>query len=206
MVDIINRGGSIGIATSMNEPKIMRAENNEQHTGDRLFATSLSVTEDRHHATIHNIPPLLEHSFTPSELVQKLAGDVVVACGITFGIAPVMSVIDKSIVQRAAGTHTVSSSIASSLATMVQNPVAFVKSPAFLMMWGVYAATYTTGRLIYLFEFLNDCCSLGISFICSFAIFSNPLTLSFVALTLPRTLLCSQLFEDSSGTSTTSTE
>ena len=121
----------------------MRSVNTE-HEGKQLYATSLSIAEDRR-TMIHNFPPLLENSLGPSELTQKLAGDVVVACGVTLGVSPVMSVIDKSIVQRAAGTHTIMSSAASSVASMVQNPTAFVKSPAFLMMWGVYAATYTTG-------------------------------------------------------------
>ncbi len=81
-----------------------------------------------------------------SELTANLLGDVIVACGVTFGLSPFMSVIDKSIVQRAAGTHTVLQSCTQSVKTMVRNPISFVKSPMFLMMWGVYAATYSTGK------------------------------------------------------------
>lgn len=82
-----------------------------------------------------------------SNLGSKLVGDVLVACGVTFGVAPFMSVIDKAIVQRAAGTHTVLQSSSQSITSILRNPVSFVKSPMFLMMWSVYAATYTTGKL-----------------------------------------------------------
>lgn len=83
-----------------------------------------------------------------SNLGSKLAGDVLVACGVTFGVAPFMSVIDKAIVQRAAGTHTVLQSSIQSITSIVRNPVTFMKSPMFLMMWGVYAATYTTANCL----------------------------------------------------------
>jgi len=73
-----------------------------------------------------------------------LAGDVMVACGVTFGISPFMVVIDKAIVQRAAGTHTILRSGMESFSSMIRNPYRTVKSPTFLLMWTVYAATYTT--------------------------------------------------------------
>ena len=82
----------------------------------------------------------------PQDLVAKLAGDVIVACGVTLGITPFMSIIDKSVVQRAAGTHTILQSSVESFSAMTRHPARFVKSPMFLMMWGVYAATYTTGK------------------------------------------------------------
>ena len=82
----------------------------------------------------------------PQDLVAKLAGDVIVACGVTLGITPFMSIIDKSIVQRAAGTHTILQSSVESILSITRHPISYVKSPMFLMMWGVYAATYTTGE------------------------------------------------------------
>ena len=78
----------------------------------------------------------------------KLLGDIVVGCGITFAVAPFMTTVDKAIVQRAAGTHTIVSSVTESTRMMLSNPVSFVKSPVFLMMWGVYAATYCTANCI----------------------------------------------------------
>ena len=105
----------------------------------RLMAASISVVD--------KTPTLSNHDFfPPQQLSMNLIGDVIVACGVTLGIAPFMSIIDKSIVQRAAGTHTIVESCVQSITSMARNPVEFVKSPMFLMMWGVYAATYTTGE------------------------------------------------------------
>ncbi len=111
-----------------------------------LLATSTLRLEPL--ARSASIPESITYDTTlSSSLGSKLAGDVVVACGVTFGVAPFMSIIDKAIVQRAAGTHTVLQSSIQSITSIVRNPVSFVKSPMFLMMWSVYAATYTTGKL-----------------------------------------------------------
>lgn len=83
-----------------------------------------------------------------SDLASKLAGDVIVACGVTFSIAPIMSCIDKAIVQKAAGTHTMIQSVAETTTAMVRHPILYVKSPVFLMMWGVYATTYCTANCL----------------------------------------------------------
>lgn len=81
-------------------------------------------------------------------LRKNLLGDVVVACGVTFMVAPFMTVVDKAIVQRAAGTHGVLLSAVESVTSMARNPVSYVRSPMFLMMWGVYAATYTAANVV----------------------------------------------------------
>jgi hypothetical protein len=82
------------------------------------------------------------------DLRMNLAGDVLVASGVTFAISPFTSIIDKAIVEQAAGKRTISSSIALSLSPMLRNPVTFLKSPTFLLMWAVYAATYTTANCL----------------------------------------------------------
>ena len=82
----------------------------------------------------------------PTKLIEQLMGDALVACGVTFGVAPFISVVDKAIVQRAAGSHTVLRSAVETTSGIIRNPISFVKSPMFLMMWGVYAATYTTAN------------------------------------------------------------
>lgn len=81
-----------------------------------------------------------------SNLGEKVVGDVLVAVGVSLGITPFITVVDKAIVQRAAGSHTILSSSRESLLTIARNPVAFVKSPMFFMMWGVYASTYATAN------------------------------------------------------------
>mmetsp|Transcript_24665 Transcript_24665/g.36776 ORF Transcript_24665/g.36776 Transcript_24665/m.36776 type:complete len:361 (-) Transcript_24665:37-1119(-) len=83
-----------------------------------------------------------------SSLTDKIVGDVLVAAGITFGFSPFLAVVDKAITQRAAGTHTIARSSIETISSMARNPIDFVKSPSFLMMWGVYAATYTTANCL----------------------------------------------------------
>ena len=79
-------------------------------------------------------------------LVEKLAGDVLIGTTVTFSVAPFLTVVDKAIVQSAAGTHSLSRSCFESVQSMFLNPVKYVKSPTFLLMWGVYAATYSSAN------------------------------------------------------------
>lgn len=81
-----------------------------------------------------------------SNLGQKLMGDIAIGSAVTFSVVPFLTVVDTAIVRKAAGTHTMLSSAADSLATMMRNPAAYLKSPAFLFMWVTYAATYSTAN------------------------------------------------------------
>ena len=98
--------------------------------------------------SFQELKPRVSDKLVSSNLGEKLAGDVLVAVGVTFCVAPFITVVDKAIVQRAAGSHTMLASAAESLTTMARNPVAYIKSPFFLMMWGVYGATYTTANCL----------------------------------------------------------
>ncbi len=118
-------------------------------TTSPFLASSSLHAEESQVGTSSQITNHQDSLLLSSDLSSKLVGDVVVACGVTFGVAPFMAVIDKAIVQRAAGTHTILQSSLQSVTTMVRNPVTYIKSPMFLMMWGVYAATYTTGEFIF---------------------------------------------------------
>ena len=106
-------------------------------------------------AVVHQQESIFAAPFS-SDLSIKLVGDVAVACSITFGIAPILSVIDKAIVQKAAGTHSIVQSSLESVVNIARNPVGFIKSPVFLLMWGVYAATYTTGKFCNIMEFFRS--------------------------------------------------
>ena len=97
--------------------------------------------------------PMLAEDYTQLQwmnvgLMKHLAGDVAIASVVTFGVAPIISVIDKSIVQRAAGTHSIVNSMFESATSIVRSPVTFVRSPAFLLMWGVYGSTFATGKFL----------------------------------------------------------
>lgn len=85
-------------------------------------------------------------SFSHDSLGAKLFGDVVIGTGVTLTVAPFLTVVDKAIVQSAAGTQTLMRSMFESTQSMISRPGTYLKSPAFLLMWGVYAATYSTAN------------------------------------------------------------
>jgi len=80
-------------------------------------------------------------------LGENITGDVLSALAISICVAPFITIVDKAIVQRAAGSHTISKSILASVSNILRHPVAYFRSPMFLMMWGVYASTYTTANV-----------------------------------------------------------
>ena len=81
-----------------------------------------------------------------TQLGSKLLGDALVALGVTFGISPFLTVIDKAIVESAAGTTSILASCRTSLYSIARQPLDYIKSPTFLLMWGVYGLTYTTAN------------------------------------------------------------
>jgi hypothetical protein len=119
-----------------------------------------------HHLHHHDVPFLLVPQQKPrisiqnrkqprqtddeseSLLADNMVGDVAVGTGVTFCVAPFLTVVDKAIVQRAAGTHSLWISGLETLGTIARNPIRFIKSPTFLWMWGVYAATYSTANIL----------------------------------------------------------
>lgn len=82
-----------------------------------------------------------DSNITP--LADKLLGDVVIGTGVTFCVAPALTVIDKAVFQRAAGSHTLFTSGIETMGTILRAPLSYIKSPTFLLMWGVYAATFS---------------------------------------------------------------
>lgn len=68
------------------------------------------------------------------------------AVTVTFGMAPFISVVDKAIIERASRNKPLMKSGAESISSICRNPTGFIKSPMFLMMWGVYAVTYATAN------------------------------------------------------------
>jgi hypothetical protein len=81
-------------------------------------------------------------------LGELLLGDVVVAVSVTALAAPFLTLIDKALVERSAGSHSVVSSIAASASSILRQPTQFLRSPTFLWMWGTYAATYSAANTL----------------------------------------------------------
>jgi hypothetical protein len=99
------------------------------------------------HHSHHSLPEISEHA-TPSHWREILLGDVAIGLGVTALAAPFLTIIDKALVQRSAGSHSVWSSAVQSINGMVRHPVAFLRSPTYLWMWGTYAATYTAANTL----------------------------------------------------------
>jgi hypothetical protein len=90
-------------------------------------------------------PVEADRSF-PSNLREKLLGDVIIAFSVTGTIAPFLTVVDKALVQRSVGSHTIWSSGKESVKAMVRQPVTYFRSPTFLWMWATYALTYSAAN------------------------------------------------------------
>jgi hypothetical protein len=82
----------------------------------------------------------------PSNIQEKLLGDVLVATAVTAAVSPFLTIIDKSLVQFSVGSHTLKQSATESLTAIVRHPVQYFKSPTFLWMWATYASTYTVAN------------------------------------------------------------
>jgi hypothetical protein len=134
---------------------MMQNDNNKESnlTGQTpplpVLATSIATQMQTDISSIHIPQPevYFDDSTLSPNLASKLAGDIIVACTVTFGFSPFLSVIDKAIIQKAAGTHSILQSSLESIVNITRNPGSYIRSPMFLMMWGVYASTYCTGKL-----------------------------------------------------------
>jgi hypothetical protein len=102
------------------------------------------MQEVPHISISRTLPRILQRrdsNITP--LADKLLGDVVIGTGVTFCVAPALTVIDKAVFQRAAGSHTLVTSGIETMGSIIRAPLSYIKSPTFLLMWGVYAATFS---------------------------------------------------------------
>ena len=115
-----------------------------------ITTTTSSKTSPRDHQDEdnekHYDTQVVSSSIASASLSRKVAGDVAVGVASTFCVAPFLTIVDKAIVQRAAGTHTLMTSGFETISTILRNPIQYVKSPIFLYMWAVYAATYSTAN------------------------------------------------------------
>jgi len=80
------------------------------------------------------------------QLGTLLLGDVTIAAGVTAMAAPFLTIVDKAVVQKSSGKHTLMQSAAESAKGMLRNPAAYLRSPTYLWMWGTYAVTYATAN------------------------------------------------------------
>jgi len=58
-----------------------------------------------------------------------LLGDAIIAAGVTAVAAPFVGIVDKAVVQKSSGTHTLIQSSIESVKGMLRNPAAYFRSP-----------------------------------------------------------------------------
>jgi len=108
--------------------------------------TSRTTTTKSKAKSLRQSSGITSSSIASTHLGSKLAGDALVAAAVTFFVSPFLTVVDKAIVESAAGTNSILSSSLNSFKSMARNPIEYIKSPTFLLMWGVYSVTYTTAN------------------------------------------------------------
>jgi hypothetical protein len=73
---------------------------------------------------------------------KSLCSDALAAAGTALCVAPAIAILDQAIVENAAGRKTLQRSLVDSMSSLVRRPQQFARSPAFLLLWGVYGGTY----------------------------------------------------------------
>lgn len=109
--------------------------------------TSHAAYQDTHYPAQVQLRRYVRHH--PGDLPSRILGDVTVALAVTACVSPILTVIDKALVETSAhARQSLLSSAWHSLRGMVQSPVAYVRSPTFLWMWMTYAATYSAANVL----------------------------------------------------------
>jgi uncharacterized membrane protein YgcG len=119
------------------------------HSDGPRRAVSVSVvgaSEGHHHDESHLLMSL--QPLASVGMLERLAGDVLVAATVTGSVSPFLTIVDKAIVQRAAGSHSVLQSARASVAAMLSQPTNYFRSPTFLWMWATYASTYSAANCL----------------------------------------------------------
>lgn len=66
----------------------------------------------------------------------------------SFLVAPLISIIDKAIIQNAAAVMPLTTAIKQGVQLLITQPHVFLRSPSFLMIWGVYGGTYCCANVV----------------------------------------------------------
>ncbi|CAM9818601.1 unnamed protein product [Chrysoparadoxa australica] len=85
---------------------------------------------------------------TSPALSTLLMHDTVAAVTASFCVSPLICIVDRSIMQNASGAMRLGDSMKAGLKELLTKPVTFMRRPEFVMIWGLYAATYCTANYI----------------------------------------------------------
>ncbi|KAF2834194.1 hypothetical protein M501DRAFT_1001421 [Patellaria atrata CBS 101060] len=93
-----------------------------------------------------NVPKLTE--WNTQHLGLRLGADVAAAASAGALVAPIISIIDRGIIENASGRNTLGASIKTSLATFLLRPHQFIFSKPFALIFMVYGGTYLTANTV----------------------------------------------------------
>ena len=89
-----------------------------------------------------------ERSETQVSTSTRFMVEIIAASASSCAIAPLVAVIDQAITSNASGRERMLTSVLNSVRFMCTSPVRFMKSPSVLIMFGVYAGTYSMANLV----------------------------------------------------------
>eukprot|EP00123_Amoebidium_parasiticum_P020912 comp5854_c0_seq1/m.1718 comp5854_c0_seq1/g.1718 ORF comp5854_c0_seq1/g.1718 comp5854_c0_seq1/m.1718 type:complete len:293 (-) comp5854_c0_seq1:192-1070(-) len=107
----------------------------------------LTLSHTHHSHTHPTAPPLTEGTPTIPACAHYTSEwlSAIVAAGL---VAPLVSIVDKSIIANASGTQPLMEGLKSGLLTLLKRPSYFFRQPSFLMIWGVYGGTYIVANSV----------------------------------------------------------
>jgi hypothetical protein len=112
-----------------------------------LVVTGNNLVSGRSRPAVQHVAGSLAASDEPP-LPLLLSIDALSAATSSALLAPIVTVIDKSIILTAAGSTTLGSALRANAARLATKPVAFLATPEYAWIWGVYVSTYLAANTI----------------------------------------------------------
>ncbi|KAI5199130.1 hypothetical protein E4T39_06454 [Aureobasidium subglaciale] len=94
------------------------------------------------------IPTTTTNTWNTHNLGLRLAADVASAASAAALVAPVITAIDKAIIENASGRQTLGRSLRDSFATLALRPHQFLFSKPFALIFALYGGTYITANIL----------------------------------------------------------
>jgi hypothetical protein len=83
-----------------------------------------------------------EQTLEFTQLGKKLLIDIAAGAGASFLVSPFVTILDRAIIENAAGVSTLSSAAKRLTNDLFRNPIEFLQRREFKIVYGLYAATY----------------------------------------------------------------
>uniref|UniRef100_A0A1D1XDY4 Putative membrane protein C365.16 n=1 Tax=Anthurium amnicola TaxID=1678845 RepID=A0A1D1XDY4_9ARAE len=79
---------------------------------------------------------------------KKLGIDFIAAASASFCVSPFITIFDRSIIENTSGRNKLGAAIKSGFVNLLTKPHRFIRTPSFLLVFGVYFSTYATANTI----------------------------------------------------------